>query len=126
MEPGASATVEHVVTASDTASAFGSGSVDVLATPRLLALCEQASVEALAGSLDANTTSVGVEVRIDHVAASPIGRHVWAEATLEKIKGRKLYFTVSARDDRGLVAVGKVVRVVVDTASFMAKCSDGA
>lgn len=107
----------------DTAEAVGSGSVAVLATPCLLALCERASVEAVEPSLQAGTTSVGVQVRIDHVAASPVGRHVWAEATLDKVKGRKLFFTVSARDDRGLIAAGKVVRVIVEESAFMKKCS---
>lgn len=122
MNPGATASVSHEVTQQDTAAALGSGSVPVLATPRLLAWCEQAAVAALNGDLDAESTTVGVEVRLDHVAASPIGRTVRAEATLEKVKGRRLYFTVSAHDERGLIAVGKVVRVAVHEASFLAKC----
>jgi predicted thioesterase len=54
---------------------------------------------------------------------SAIGSTVTAEATLEKIEGRRLTFTVSATDDRGLVAAGKVTRVVVDIARFLDKCS---
>jgi fluoroacetyl-CoA thioesterase len=106
----------------DTASSVGSGSVLVLATPRLLALCEAATVAAVSEHLDPGLTTVGIQVRLDHVAASPVGRMVTAEATLEKVAGRKLYFTVSAHDDRGLVAAGKVTRVIVDEATFMAKC----
>jgi fluoroacetyl-CoA thioesterase len=121
MNPGATASVSHQVTQEDTAAALGSGSVPVLATPRLLAWCEQAAVAALDGDLDVESTTVGVEVRLDHVAASPVGRTVRAEATLDKVKGRRLYFTVSAHDDRGLIAVGKVVRVTVHEASFLAK-----
>lgn len=125
MQQGASASVVHTVTDDDTARAVGSGSVAVLATPRLLALCEQASVEAIAQGLDPHTTSVGVQVRLDHVAASPVGREVRAEATLERIKGRKLFFTVSAHDERGLIAAGKVVRVIVEEATFLARCTEG-
>jgi fluoroacetyl-CoA thioesterase len=119
---GASASVTLVVTEADTALALGSGSVAVLGTPRLLALCEQASVEALRNALADGTTSVGVQVMLDHVKPSPIGCEVRAEATLERIKGRKLFFTTSAHDERGLIAAGKVVRVVVDTSTFLQKC----
>jgi fluoroacetyl-CoA thioesterase len=118
---GLAATRSLTVTSADTAAEVGSGSVTVLATPRLLALCEEATVAAVAGHLEAGMTTVGIQVRLDHVAASPIGRLVTAEATLEKVAGRKLFFTVSAHDDRGLVAAGKVTRVIVDEATFMAK-----
>ena len=123
-EAGLAGTQSLTVGAEDTAVAVGSGSVEVLATPRLLALCEAATVAALDGHLQDGETSVGVEVRLDHVAASPIGRKVAAEATLEKVTGRKLFFTVSAHDDRGLIAAGKVTRVIVNEAAFMAKCTD--
>lgn len=119
---GLAATRSLTVQPSDTAASVGSGSVQVLATPRLLALCEEATVAAVADHLDPGMTTVGIQVRLDHVAASPVGRQVTAEATLEKVAGRKLFFTVSAHDDRGLVAAGKVTRVIVDEAAFLAKC----
>ena len=121
-EPGLTATTRLTVAPSDTALAVGSGSVPVLATPRLIALCEEATVEAVASHLDPGATTVGVQVRLDHVMPSPVGRKVSAEAMLEKVAGRKLSFTVSAHDDRGLIAAGKVTRVIVDEAEFMAKC----
>lgn len=120
-EPGLAATATLTVAPADTAAELKSGSVAVLGTPRVLALCEEATVAAVADHLDEGTTTVGVQVRLDHIAASPIGREVSAEATLEKVAGRKLFFTVSARDDRGLVAAAKVTRVIVDEAAFMAK-----
>ena len=123
-EPGLTATESLTVGAEDTAVAVGSGSVEVLGTPRLLALCEAATIAALHDHLQEGETTVGVEVRLDHVAASPIGRQVAAEATLEKVKGRKLFFTVSAHDDRGLIAAGKVTRVIVNEAAFMAKSAE--
>ncbi|MGI9052740.1 MAG: thioesterase family protein [Ilumatobacteraceae bacterium] len=110
------------VAAADTARALGSGSVDVLGTPRVVALCEEACCRAVAGDLPATATTVGMKVRIDHLQPSPIGGSVIAEAQLQKVEGRRLTFTVSASDDRGLVAVGKVVRVVVDIERFMSKC----
>lgn len=125
LETGLTATASLTVADPDTAAKLGSGTVAVLGTPRLLALCEEATVAAVAEHLDAGYTTLGVQVRLDHVAASPIGRIVTAEATVEKVAGKKLFFTVSAHDDRGLVAAGKVTRVIVDEAEFMAKLLAG-
>lgn len=123
MNPGATASVSLTVTEADTAVALGSGSVPVLGTPRLLALCEQATVEAVQAELEEGATTVGVQVMLDHIMPSPVGREVRAEVTLEKVKGRKLFFTASAYDDRGLIAAGKVVRVIVDADKFLEKCN---
>lgn len=111
-----------VVQEADTARALGSGTVDVLGTPRVVALCEEACVVALAPDLTPGFTTVGMKVRIDHLQPSPVGARITAEATLERVEGRRLTFTVSASDERGLVAVGRVIRVVVDVERFMAKC----
>lgn len=118
-QTGLTASVELVVSAEDTAQAFGSGSVPVLATPRLVALCEQAAVAALDGELDEGSTSVGRRVQFDHLAPTMVGAPVTAEATLEKISGRRLTFTVSASDPRGLIGAGKVTRVLVDIERFL-------
>ncbi|WP_205528783.1 thioesterase family protein [Desertimonas flava] len=114
-----------VVADVDTARALGSGTVDVLGTPRLIALCEEASCRAIAPDLAEGTTTVGINVRLDHLQPSPIGAEVVAEAVLAKVEGRRLTFTVSASDDRGLVAVGKVVRVIVDIERFLSRCGSG-
>ena len=114
--------VRLTVTDADTARALGSGSVDVLGTPRVVALVEEASCKALENRLDPGTTSVGMRVRVDHLLPTPVGAEVVAEAVLERIEGRRLTFTVSASDERGLVAAGKVTRVVVDLERFMSKC----
>ena len=111
-----------VVGEQDTARALGSGTVDVLGTPRLLALCEEACCRAVAASLPTGITTVGMKVRLDHLQPSPVGATVIAEAMLSRVEGRRLTFTVSASDDRGLVAVGKVVRVAVDVERFLGKC----
>jgi fluoroacetyl-CoA thioesterase len=111
-----------VVTDADTARSFGSGDVDVLATPRLVALFEQATIEALRGILDEHQTSVGMRVQVDHLQPTPVGGEVVAEAALEKIEGRRMTFTVTASDSGGLVAAGKVTRVTVDVDRFMNKC----
>jgi len=112
---------ELVVAWEDTAEAVRSGDVPVLATPRVVSLCEQASVEALAGVLEDGRTSVGNRVEVAHLAPVAVGSKVRAVASLERAEGRRLVFSVSVSDDYGLVAAGKVTRVVVDRAAFIDK-----
>lgn len=121
VETGLSAEVELTVSDADTAVAMGSGDVAVLATPRIVALCEEASMAAVAAHLGEGETSVGHTVQLDHVVPTKVGGHVRAEATLSKVAGRKLTFTVSVSDSRGLVAAGKLTRVVVHTERFLEK-----
>ena len=110
-----------VVGEADTAIAMRSGSVPVLATPRIVALCEQATCAALEGHLAEGCTTVGMRVQVDHLQPTPVGATVEAEALLEKIEGRRLTFMVSASDTKGLVAAGKVTRVLVEVDRFMDK-----
>ncbi len=121
LQTGLSASVELVVTDDDTAIALGSGSVPVLGTPRLVGLCEEAAVAAIDGLLETGSTSVGMRVQVDHLMPTMVGVPVTAEATLEKISGRRLTFTVSVSDPRGLIAAGRVTRVIVDVERFMEK-----
>ena len=121
LEPGLSAAVSLDVSDDDTALAMGSGEVAVLATPRLIALCEEATLRAVDRHVPSGHTTVDMRVQLDHLAPTAIGKKVTAEATLEKVEGRRLTFTVSASDDRGLVAAGKVTRAVVDVERFLDK-----
>ena len=111
-----------LVTEADTARALGSGVVDVLGSPRLIALCEEATCSAVDDALDDGTSTVGMRVQFDHLQPTPVGAEVVAEATLDKIDGRRLQFTVSASDSGGLVAAGKITRVLVDVEKFMTRC----
>ena len=117
--------LEFDVTAADTARALGSGDVDVLATPRLIAWCEAATVAATASgpdALPADRTSVGTRVRIDHLAATPVGGRVTVSAGLAHRDGRLLRFEVAASDRSGrVVASGEIFRVVVERAGFAAR-----
>ncbi|HEX6658566.1 MAG TPA: hotdog domain-containing protein [Ilumatobacter sp.] len=112
-----------VVGDGDTARALGSGSVDVLGTPRLVALLEEATIDAVEGFLADGFTTVGMRVQVDHLQPTPVGAEVFAEAYLDRIEGRRITFTVTASDSGGLVAAGKVTRVMVDVNRFMSKCS---
>ncbi|MBA3280988.1 MAG: thioesterase [Acidimicrobiia bacterium] len=121
VEPGLSGHVELVVTDLDTAIAARSGDVAVLSTPRIVAMCEEAAVAAVEGRLPAGDTTVGMRIQLDHLAPSAVGSRVTADARLEKVEGRRLRFSVSVNDDRGLVAAGKVTRVVVERDHFLDK-----
>jgi fluoroacetyl-CoA thioesterase len=117
---GLSARIEMEVTEADTAESLRTGSVPVLATPRLMALCEEATCKALEGELPENCTSVAKRLQFDHLVPVGIGGKVWAEATLDRVEGRRLVFTLSVSESSGLVAAGKLVRVIVDREAFLA------
>jgi predicted thioesterase len=110
---GLTASITLTVGDADTAVALGSGDVPVLATPRLVALVEEASIKALGERLGPDKTSVGYEVQLAHLSPTPVGAAVTADATLESIEGRRLTFRVAVTDARGLVSAGRITRVVV-------------
>ena len=124
LETGMRGDAKLMVTEADTALALGSGIVEVLGSPRLVALCEEACCNAIINALGEGITSVGMRIQFDHLQPTPVGAEVVAEAVLEKIDGRRLKLTVSASDPGGLVAAGKITRVMVDLDRFMSKCCD--
>jgi fluoroacetyl-CoA thioesterase len=117
---GAAARVELTVTDADTAQTLGSGDVPVLGTPRIVALAEAATVAATSRRIPEGATTVGARVEFDHRAATPIGRTVVAEAHLTKVDGRRLTFEVVVRDGAAVVAEGRIERVIVHRARFVA------
>jgi fluoroacetyl-CoA thioesterase len=123
-EPTDSATIETVVTRADTARALGSGDVDVLGTPRALALAEAATVRAAAASLEPGQTTVGTRVELDHVAPSRVGATVTAHAALVHRTGKRLIFEVRVTQDGREVATGRITRAIVDRAAFQASTDD--
>jgi predicted thioesterase len=123
LRPGLAAAVELVVTEDDTALTLHTGDVPVLATPRVVTLAEEATVLAIDGELPEGSTSVGYRVQLDHLAPTAVGGKVRAEATLESIEGRRLTFRVSVNDGHGLVAAGRITRVIVERARFLEKAA---
>ncbi len=120
MQAGLTAEISLAVAEPDTAVAFRSGDVPVLATPRVVALCEEATVAALAGQLPDGSTSVGTRVECDHMKPSRVGEVVTARATLVDVDARRLQFTVTVADAAGrAVAVARVWRVVVERDRFL-------
>jgi len=121
------ATLSFTVTDDDTAAAVGSGSLPVLATPRLLAWCEATTCAALEPTLPPGSTSVGTRVALDHQSASPVGAGVEVTASTTYVDGRLHRFTVAARHMSGtttdgkVIATGEVTRVVVDADRFLGR-----
>ena len=125
IQNGQTATRSFTVTDEDTATTLGSGDLPVLATPRLLAWAEATTCAAVAGQLDAGSSSVGTRVQLEHVAASPVGASVAVTATVTYVDGRLVRFEVVAEHEADGVAKvvghGEVTRVVVDRARFLAR-----
>jgi fluoroacetyl-CoA thioesterase len=131
-DDGMEAALTFRVGDADTALALGSGSLPVLATPRLLAWCEAASCAAIDPTLPDGSTSVGTRVELEHRAASPVGAEVRVSVAASYVDGRLHRFTVSARqlaaagDDASegrVVATGEITRVVVDSTKFLERIS---
>ena len=121
MEIGKVFNIETTVTENDTAKVFGSGTLPVLATPRMIALMEEASYKCVADELDEGSSTVGTCLDVKHLAATPVGMKVKVESTLTEVDGRRLVFNVKAYDEAGLIGEGKHERFVVFSEKFVAK-----
>jgi RimJ/RimL family protein N-acetyltransferase/predicted thioesterase len=121
---GKSANVTAIVAESDGAKAVGSGDLDVLATPTMIAFMERAACKALAGLLSEGQTSVGTSINVEHLAASPIGAEISATATVKSVSGKKVEFDVTASDNAGEIGKGVHTRVILDAKRFMEKTSE--
>ena len=121
LKNGMSATIEVVVDQENCAATVGSGSLEVFATPMLVAAMEKAACMAIKDGLEGDETSVGTLVNVQHLAPTPIGGKVTVSATLVKVEGRALSFEVEARDAVGQVGKGTHDRFVVNAGRFMEK-----
>lgn len=115
---------ELVVSEEDTAAAMGSGTLNVLATPRMAALMEMTAWKSLGDGLEHGCTTVGTWLSLEHLAPTPVGGIVRCESRLECINGRELTFRLTASDDSGLIGRAEHKRVIVDSARFQKK-ADG-
>ena len=116
--PGRAVTV---VVYENTAAAVGSGLVPVFATPYMLALMENAAVNALTPHLAEGEGSVGTQLDVSNDDAKHIGMKVWAECELIEVNGRALTFTVTAYDEAGVIGKGTHKRAVINVEKFLAK-----
>lgn len=121
LEIGMTGRQELTVTEELTAKAMGSGELLVFATPAMLALMEKTAYLSVADALDEGSGSVGTMVQLTHSAASPIGMHVVCESKLTAVDGRKLTFSIEARDDCGVIGQATHERFIVFNDKFQAK-----
>ncbi len=121
VEIGMKGRAETVVVQENTAQAAGSGLVPVFATPWMIALMENAAVQAVQSALAEDEGTVGTRLDVTHDAATPIGMKVWAEAEVTSVEGRKLTFTVTACDEAGRIGGGTHERFVIKPEKFLAR-----
>lgn len=121
LQPGLSAEVEITVSENETAAAMGSGLVPVYASPALVALMENAAVHALENHLPPGQTTVGGQIDLRHLAATPVGMRVRAHAELVEVQGRKLTFRIQAWDEAEQIGEARHVRFLIEEETFMAE-----
>ena len=118
VRPGLTGKVETIITPEDTALHLGSGHVAVLATPHLIRLMETAAVQAVDPLLPDGYCTVGTQLDVSHLAATPVGMQVRATARLTAVDGRRLTFEVTAQDERELVGQGSHQRMIIELDRF--------
>jgi fluoroacetyl-CoA thioesterase len=121
LETGIRGEQSVLVTAANTAKTMGSGTLDVFATPALVALAEKTCWMSVADALGEGNGSVGTKLELEHTAPTPVGMTVTCESELVAVEGRKLTFKVSLHDEKGPVGGGTHERFVVNDAKFAAK-----
>lgn len=113
--------VSTLVEKEDTAAEVGSGSLLVYATPCMVALMEGAACEAIAEAMTDDKTSVGTELSIAHVSATPVGLEVRAEAEVIAVDGKVITFQITAYDEAGKIGEGTHKRVIINSQKFLDK-----
>ncbi|MGD8404630.1 MAG: thioesterase family protein [Anaerolineales bacterium] len=121
LQPGLSTEVEQIVGKAETAVHMGSGSLAVYATPALVALMENAAVRALEGYLPHGHTTVGGQIDVRHLEATPVGMKVHAHAELIEVQGRKITFRIQAWDEVELIGEANHIRFLIEEETFMDK-----
>ena len=121
LEAGIKGTKKIMVTNENTAKTMGSGTLDVFATPAMIALMENTAYESVASELEEGSGTVGTALNVKHVAATPVGMKVTCETELIKVDGRALTFSVKAFDEKGLIGEGEHERFIVFNEKFQEK-----
>lgn len=122
MEIGKTHTSSLLVTEDKTARCVGSGNLQVLATPMMMALMENAAMLAVADALPDGSTTVGGQIESTHLLPTAVGHTITATAELTAVEGRRLMFHIEAHDDEGrLIGEGTHTRFVVDCERFMSR-----
>lgn len=121
METGIKNTLEITVTDNLTAAAVGSGTLNVYATPAMIALIEETAWKSVAPYLEEGQSTVGTRLDVSHVAPTPLGMTVRCETELTEVDGRRLVFAVNVYDEAGLIGKGTHERFIIMSEKFQAK-----
>ena len=121
MIPGLTGRCEMIVKEEDLVSRLGDIPMDVLSTPRLIQLLETAAIEAIRDHMADDQVSLGTEISIRHLSATPVGMKVTANALLKGVEKNRLHFLVNAYDEKEKVAEGEHERVIVSKDRFLEK-----
>jgi fluoroacetyl-CoA thioesterase len=119
IEVGLKGHEEQKVVYDDTAAKYGSGLVEVFATPAMIAMMEKTCLRSVLPFLPEGFGTVGTKVDIVHTKATPIGMQVFCDSTLVEVDRRRLVFEVVARDEQGEIGSGKHERFIIDVEKFM-------
>ena len=119
MVPGLTGKCEMIVKEEDLVSHLGNVPVGVLSTPRLIQLLETAAVDAIREFIPSDQVSLGTEVKIKHLSATPLGMKVTGNALLKRVEENRLFFVVDAYDEKEKVAEGEHERVLVSKERFL-------
>ena len=117
-------TATREVTQTNTAKAVGSGSLEVFATPMMVALMEEAACLAIADMLEEGQTSVGTKISVEHTAASLVSQVVSATAVITNVDGRSVEFELAASDKNGEIGKGTHTRFIVNEDKFISKLKE--
>jgi fluoroacetyl-CoA thioesterase len=121
LKEGLSYSMEITVDDRKTANFYGSGNLDVFATPAMIALMENAAKDCAQQGLPEGYSTVGIEINVKHIKATPIGMKVKVEVLLEKIDRSRLYFKVEAYDENSKIGEGTHIRYIVNSEEFLKK-----
>lgn len=123
LEKGLKGITEYVVAEDKTAKAYGSGELEVYATPAMIALMEETAYKSVAPELEEGMGTVGTLVNVKHLAATPIGMKITCHSELLEVDGRRLVFHVEAYDEKGLVGEGTHERFIIQSDKFQSKAN---
>jgi predicted thioesterase len=112
---------ETLVDSSNTAKAMGSGDLEVFATPSMIALMEKAATQAVSEYLPEDSSTVGTMINVKHIAATPVGMNIAAQATLIVAEGKRLLFSVEAFDGKDKIGEGQHERFIINVEKFMSR-----